>query len=312
MTKLPATRRTNTELIWQQRHHQQRLAVVFVGVLLGSLALMTTAAHGTTRAGGGIFHTICGYSHSLPDDPIVHPGQTGASHMHDFGGNSTTNAFSTLASLQAGTTNCVVNAPDPQADRSGYWVPQLYFNGSPVSFSEQQAYYQSGNQPHVNTPPVGLKVVAGNHHATGPQSTRVVKFTCSGSAGSTIGGLNYPPVCPAGSLLKIVIFTPNCLAHSLVVNGADGLDDTSQATYAVMGVCPTGFDPIAQVRLEVKYPAGVDGRGTIAFSPDPGSTTLSPYYTVHADWFNAWDPTTLNNFVQGCINAGIDCGNTMP
>ena len=65
-----------------------------------------------------------------------------------------------------------------------------------------------------------------------------MKFTCSGSAGSTIGGLNYPPVCPAGSLLKIVIFTPNCLAHSLVVNGADGLDDTSQATYAVYGCVP--------------------------------------------------------------------------
>src|SRR6202790_4938292 len=315
MTTLLAdtTGRTKTELIRRQKHHRrQALAVVFVGVLLGSLGLMTTSANGAAKPGGGIFHTICGYSHSLPDDPIVHPGQPGASHMHDFGGNTTPNAFSTLASLQAGATNCVVNAPDPQADRSGYWVPQLYFNGSPVSFSEQQGYYKSGNQRYVNTPPVGLEVVAGNHHATGPQPTNVAKFTCSGSAGSTIGGLAYPPVCPAGSLLKIVIFTPNCLAHTLVVNGADGRDDTSQATYAVKGVCQTGFDPIAQVRIEVKYPAGVDGRGTIAFSPDPGSATLSPYYTVHADWFNAWDPTTLNNFVKGCINAGIDCGNTMP
>jgi hypothetical protein len=276
--------------------------------LVGSFALVSSASNAS--AGGGIFHTICGYSHTLPDDPIVHPGVSGASHMHDFGGNATTNAFSTLASLQAGTTNCLVHAPDAMADRSGYWVPQLYFNGTPVSFSEQQAYYQSGGLPYVNTPPTGLELVAGNHHATGPQSTNVVKFTCSGSVG--IGALNYPPVCPAGSLLKIVVFTQNCLAHALIVNGADGNDDTSEATYAVKGACPVGYDPIAQVRIEVKYPAGVDGRGTIAFSPDPGSTVLSPYYTMHADWFNAWDHTTLDNFVNGCINAGVDCGNTMP
>jgi hypothetical protein len=232
--------------------------------------------------------------------------------MHDFGGNTTTNASSTLASLKAGTTNCFVHAPDTMADRSGYWVPQLYFNGTPVSFIEQQAYYQSGGLSYVNTPPTGLELVAGSHHATGPQSTHVVKFTCSGSAGNAIGGLDHPPVCPAGSMLKIVVFSPNCLAHALVANGADGKDDTSQATYAVNAACPAGNDPIAQVRIEVKYPAGVDGRGTIAFSPDPGSATLSPYYTMHADWFNAWDHTTLDNFVQGCIDAGVDCGNTMP
>jgi hypothetical protein len=197
------------------------------------------------------------------------------------------------------------------ADRSGYWVPQLYFNGIPVSFVEQQAYYQSGGLPYVNTPPVGLKLVAGNHFATAPEPKSIVKWTCSGSAGAVVGSSTAPPVCPAGSLLKVVVLTQNCLAHALVVGGADGDDDTSQATYASGGQCPVGYDPIAQVRIEVKYPPGVDGRGLIQFSPDPNSG-LFPYYSMHADWFNAWDATTLNNFVQGCIDAGVDCGNTMP
>ena len=297
-----------------RRRHLHRfsgLLTVVAAVLAASVGWVAPAAPArAATSGSGIFHTICGYSHSLPDDPIVHPGQPGASHMHDFGGNDTTNAFSTLGSLQKGTTNCFVNAPDTQADRSGYWVPQLYFNGKPVSFSEQQAYYQSGGISYVNTPPTGLELVAGNHLATGPQSTSVVKFTCSGSIG--VGALTYPPVCPTGSLLKIVVFTQNCLAHTLMVHGADGKNDTSQATYAVSGVCPPGYDPIAQARIEVKYPAGVDGRGTIAFSPDPGSPALMPYYSMHADWFNAWDSTTLKNFVQGCIDAGKDCGDTMP
>jgi hypothetical protein len=313
MTTLPGhvTRSARRRALRRRRLHR-RLVVTAGAVLIslaGSFALLSTTS--SALAGGGIFHTICGYSHSLPDDPLVFPNAPGRSHMHDFGGNATTNAYSTLASLQAGTTNCFVHAPDTQADRSGYWVPQLYFNGTPVSFSEQQAYYQSGAIPYVNTPPTGLELVAGNHHATGPQSTKIVKFTCSGAAGSVIGGHNYPPVCPTGSELKIVVFTQNCLAHTLIVNGADGVNDTSQATYANNGVCPAGFDPIAQVRIEVKYPAGIDGRGTIAFSPDPGSG-LSPYYTMHADWFNAWDHTTLDNFVRGCIDAGVDCGNTMP
>ena len=314
MTRVPReTTRTDYPRALRRRRLHRRLGVLFVSVMIsavGSLAWILPAS--SAPAGGGIFHTICGYSHSLPDDPIVFPGAPGKSHMHDFGGNNTTNAFSTLASLQAGTTNCFVDAPDTMADRSGYWVPQLYFNGSPVSFSEQQAYYQSGGLPYVNTPPTGMKLVAGNHLATGPQSTSIVKFTCSGTAGQAVGGLSYPPTCPAGSELKIVVFTQNCLAHTLLVNGADGVNDTSQATYAVNGLCPTGYDPIAQVRIEVKYPAGVDGRGTIQFSPSPGSTTLFPYYSMHADWFNAWDHTTLNKFVQGCIDSGVDCGNTVP
>jgi Domain of unknown function (DUF1996) len=289
-----------------QRLSRSRRKWRLARLTVAPLFLMTVALSGLVGSagaspGGGIFHTVCGYQHSLPDDPIVYPGVRGASHMHDFGGNAASNAFSTLASLQAGTTDCTVHAPDKSADRSGYWVPQLIFNGTPVSFSEQQAYYQSGGPKYVYTPPTGFEVVAGNAHATGPQSTSIVKFTCSGGAA---GATNYPPVCPSGSLLKIVVFTPNCIAHALLTT-AHGKNDTSQTTYATNGVCPSGFDPIAQVRIEVKYPAGVDGRGTVAFAS-------GPYYTMHADWFNAWDHTTLDAFVQGCIDTGIDCGNTMP
>jgi Domain of unknown function (DUF1996) len=276
---------------------------VLITVLTGLIAAMAVSSGSGTSTGTGIFHTVCGYSHSAKDDPIVHPGMPGVSHAHDFGGNATTNAYSTLASLQAGTTDCKVHAPDPMADRSGYWVPQMIFDGVyKIPFSILQVYYQSGGPTSVNTPPTGLELVAGNSHATGPQSTDIVKFTCSGNKA---GALTAPPRCPSGSLLKIIIFTPNCLAHALVVNGADGRNDTSQAAYAVNGVCPTGFDPIAQARVEVKYPAGVDGRGTISFSS-------GPYYTMHADWFNGWDHATLNNFVQKCINPGVDCGTTVP
>ena len=66
----------------------------------------------------------CTYSHSLNDDPIVFPGQVGASHLHDFTGAKTTNAFSTFTSLRAGGTTCAM-----PGDKSSYWVPALYEDG---------------------------------------------------------------------------------------------------------------------------------------------------------------------------------------
>ena len=40
----------------------------------------------------GQFVVECGWSHSSFDDPIVHPGHAGASHRHDFFGNTSTSA----------------------------------------------------------------------------------------------------------------------------------------------------------------------------------------------------------------------------
>jgi hypothetical protein len=51
------------------------------------------------------FGIRCDFSHRNSDDPIVHPGNPGAAHSHDFFGNTSTDAFSTLESLRAaGTT----------------------------------------------------------------------------------------------------------------------------------------------------------------------------------------------------------------
>jgi len=66
------------------------------------------------------FQANCSVSHTRPDDPIVYPGQPGGSHNHTFMGNTTTDAYSTTASLSAGNTKC--KAP---GDKSGYWMPTL-------------------------------------------------------------------------------------------------------------------------------------------------------------------------------------------
>lgn len=72
----------------------------------------------------GIFLSVCRFSHTAPDDPIVHPGHVGMSHQHDFFGNTTTNGDSTYRSLRAGGTTCRIGG-----DTAAYWVPSLYADG---------------------------------------------------------------------------------------------------------------------------------------------------------------------------------------
>ena len=104
------------------------------------------------------FITRCTFSHTLSDDPIVKPNLPGASHSHDFFGNVTTNAASTLTSLAAGGTTCI-----NQSDLSGYWVPSLTVNGVAVPPTFANVYYQSAGKPFrtIKTIPRGLEVVAG-------------------------------------------------------------------------------------------------------------------------------------------------------
>ncbi len=183
-------------------------------------------------------------------------------------------------------------------------MPQLIFNGQPVPFSQQQAYYQSTIGP-VATPPTGSKTRRGelDGHRAAVDEGREIHLRRLG--GWSIGGHDAPPICPDGSYLKIVVFTPNCLAHALVQNGPDGRNDTSQSACTTNGRCPVGYDPILQARIEVKYPRASTDSGKVAFSS-------GPYWTMHTDWFNGWDHTTLDRFVNGCVNRGVDCGNTMP
>ena len=50
------------------------------------------------------FKVECGWSHTAANDPIVYPGEPGASHHHDFFGNIATDANSPANGLRGGDT----------------------------------------------------------------------------------------------------------------------------------------------------------------------------------------------------------------
>jgi hypothetical protein len=89
--------------------------------------------------------------------------------------------------------------------------------------------------------------------------------------------------------------------------GPHGTDNLHFA-YAAGGVCPKGFSvKVPQLSEKFKYdniPAG----SVLRFSADPGSDMLMPTYTAHADFWNTWNPVSLQYLVTKCINAQISCG----
>src|SRR5919204_649864 len=121
----------------------------------------------------GQFVVRCPYSHSLMDDPIVFPGQPGASHMHDFFGNESVNAFSTMASMLAGQTTCRV-----PSDTAGYWTPAALLDGVQIEPTVMRIYYLGSNADSVETIPPGLQMVGGNRDATSPAENPHVKWNC--------------------------------------------------------------------------------------------------------------------------------------
>lgn len=256
-------------------------------VALLAVGLVPTATYASV---GDSFNLNCAYTRSLKADPIVYPGQVGAGHLHDFFGNRTTDANSTLASLKAGATSCQ-NAKDPSA----YWAPAAYVNGSRLLPKNIKAYYIHQITGTIVAYPQGLKMLAGNGSATAAQPTSVVYYGCG--SGTGISKVNYPPNCTSGGNLQIHVIFPDCGTGAL-----DSADHRSHMAYSSNHVCPSGFPqhfPQLQMRLNYEI---TDAR-TLQFDcvttqPACNASTLrAPYYTVHSDFINAWDPAELNRLI---------------
>ncbi|MEA2843581.1 MAG: hypothetical protein QOJ69_1252, partial [Actinomycetota bacterium] len=181
------------------------LACSQVAAVVASTPAVAAAKGGGRPASSGNFVSACRYSHSAPDDPIVFPGQSGASHAHDFFANTTTDAASTLESLQAGRTLC--NRP---GDKAAYWVPTLSDGGAVVRPDRVLAYYLVAGRDagSVKPFPVGLRVVT-------DRNAGVVKWACIGGGQDTPEQADTPeqtgpPDCPAGTHLVQRIHFPDC------------------------------------------------------------------------------------------------------
>ncbi|WP_433211263.1 DUF1996 domain-containing protein [Dactylosporangium sp. CS-047395] len=242
------------------------------------------------------FHATCTVSHHGPDDPIVFPGLPGASHDHTFLGNRSTNAASTAESLYAAGTTCT-----PAQDHSAYWIPTLYQNGKVVDPKEVTVYYGSRlKDPSRTQPfPFGLRMISGDaKNQSDTPDKQGNHFWCAGVGGETgrTAGGEYPVCARTAELVRQITFpdcwdgvhldTPDHKAHM-----ADG-DHT--------GACPASHPvPIPSVSFVIAYPLNTDTNG-ITLASGNG-------FSMHADFFNAWEPDALAQRVRDCLDQGYKC-----
>ncbi len=323
----------------------QRMAVVVVAATIATTTMqaLAGAASGTvvTRTGvvthGSIATTqstigwllTCALSHRRADDPITAPGVPGGSHLHDFTGNASTNAYSTVKSMESAANRSVADRYNGSTVRAGtscrlstyglgtagdtaaYWRPTLFANGHPLTSTiKDQVYYRAKTLVGRFFRPIPQDArlivgssMAGSVASNGALAQGYLYWQCDGADDSKY---RVPPT-NCSTIVENVVF-PSCWdGRAMDHRGVNGSDNEHFA-YPVSSACPTGYPfPVPQLSEKFKYDH-IPARAKLTFSPPPGGTAFMPTYTAHADFWNTWDPTALQYLVTKCLNAQISCG----
>ena len=238
----------------------------------------------------GQFLVECELSHLAADDPILHPDQPGASHLHAFFGNETTSATSRMDDLLGQETSC-----DDFRDTAAYWVPVLMDGATPIEPEYSVAYYRAGidvDPTSVVSYPPGLAMIAGDPLAASDQPLEVVSWSCG--HGARKGAL--PPVCPVGADVRLSVTFPDCWDGK----NLDTPGHRRHVHYSSEGKCPSSHPVhIPQLIFAVHFPVTGDISHLRLSSGTLGSG--------HADFFNAWDQGHLEHEVDLCIRRQNVC-----
>ena len=261
------------------------------------LALVGTTFAAPSGALANSFRVVCASSHVSNDDPIVHPGRAGAAHRHEFFGARSTDAASTTESLERSATTC-----RSRRDTAAYWVPTLELRGT-LMRGTMTAYYQRAGKRQAAAPPRGLRIVAGDMHAQGPQSMRVTSWQCVGRGRTT--QFNELPACRTGERLGSWVRFPDCWDGRHL----DSTNHKSHMAYASIGgaapgTCPSTH-PIAIMRVAtlVTWPVRPQSPSGVRLAGD----MLDPT-GMHGDFWNAWHMPTLRQLRWDCIELAAPCG----
>ena len=270
----------------------------------------TTDLPSKNADGSGQFRVVCQFSHMSFDDPIVFPGKQGAAHLHAFFGNTAVNYASTQTSIETtGNSTCSGGT----ANRTGYWVPAIIDtkDGAPLKPSTILVYYKGDilGGANVKPFPAGLRMIAGDMKSSAPQA--ITDWGCIAPSGAEQRYTSIPANCPIGFIVETTINFPMCWDG---VN-LDSPDHKSHMAYVGwnndlrVNMCPTSH-PVLLPQLTEKVRYQVTEEGSTArwrLASDNYSKDLPGGYSIHADWFNGWDPKVQETWVKNCLNAMRDC-----
>ena len=245
----------------------------------------------------GQFVVECLLDHLGADDPIVHPGHAGMSHLHQFFGAVGVDADSGADALAIGDTTC-----DQHADTAAYWAPVLLANGTtPIRAIRSVAYYRAGPgvaPEDVADYPPGLMLIGGDSTATSPQPLAVAAWSCgTGAVRSAV-----PLDCTGAASLRMIVTYPDCW-NGRALRADDWHDPARRhAVYSEDGVCPDSHPvPIPQLQFAIDYPP-VPADELAALTLSSGDI-----HSAHADFWNTWDQRKLRREVAECIRRDLVC-----
>ncbi|WWC65393.1 uncharacterized protein I303_108011 [Kwoniella dejecticola CBS 10117] len=239
-------------------------------------------------------------------DPIVSPNQQ-SSHMHKIIGGSRMAAFYNSDYY----TGASCSSLRQQADKSNYWMPNLYVVDSsagkyvPVPAHVRFYYFLARNSQYeyVSPFPKGLRILTGDPSNKSP--TNVATFTCqvnsdfSNSLVST--NFNFNRDCPWG--MKTELFFPPCW-DGVNLYKADGSHMNWPDNGVRSGSCPWSH-PVRLPAIQLEYTwatsnynPGQSLSGKLAWAN--GDTTG---YGIHGDFVEGWDQPVLAKALNatGCV-----------
>lgn len=264
-------------------------------LIIVSVALVT---FGAAPARASSVKIECGASHHAPDDPIVFPGQAGAAHMHEFFGNTSTNASSTYASMLGKPTTCPV-----AGDTAGYWMPTLLNSaGKRIPARRMTVYYRDRPiESRVVTPfPPDFRMIAG------APTAGVWGFNCDGTALIRSALIDCSKETSGHTYVRATVIFPNCGkrdAHGNIVT--DSADHRSHVVYPISAKagCPAAFPiQLPHVKVNVRFDVSNCIRAGCRLSSDTMSHCTGNGCSLHSDFWNTWNQAALINMVNTKLN----------
>ncbi|KAF9449743.1 hypothetical protein P691DRAFT_798995 [Macrolepiota fuliginosa MF-IS2] len=235
-------------------------------------------------------------------DPIVNPGQV-SGHVHSVLGGSNFRFNTNTQSLRESECTSI---PIPE-DKSSYWFPHLWSNGSFSSLNGGAViYYLFNDKPGTTTAfpdDVGdpyLRTYDPNSFAQ-----QAVTFLCLDFNGVTTRYNSLPAKsCPSG--IRAQINFPSCWDGK----NADSSDHKSHVAFlsggADSGTCSDPKFPVTLPRIFIEvYWASNDFEQMRSQAKDSSQPFVFAHgdptgYGYHADFINGWDKGVLQNAVDKC------------
>ncbi len=261
----------------------------------------------------GQFRITCEFSHFAYDDPIVHPGEPGASHLHMFWGNTDVNAYSTYETLiDSGSSTC----NGQEINRTGYWAPAMIDAAGNARMPSRIIVYYKGygaaQGASVVYPPGSAIIAMPNLH-TVPASRGGVEFEQTFQCSDIFRGPRFPqgntiPTCTGGvnpvQTLEMHVKFPNCLGNGDPADPASWVTSFSGDWYA--SDCG-GWTTTPNIEYIIQYPLG-DGETTEGWylasdvDPDTRRRNVAAGASSHADWWGGWQAAMNQEWLDGCTN----------